>query len=630
MRKSIAKNAVSLSVFFLSFLTVFITCFALVKSDSNMNSKQGLPDLVSCNLDFSGCEFGETYVKQHMKGEYEFFYNRWIVEENYHGEPDCRVNVPHHYKDTVLNGKRLSNEGYSSYRVYVEGLPVGTKIWFINNNFVGGFYAYINSELVVKYGTRAKTGTCLSNGGDDMTLEYVVKDANPLTVVFEVSSSYQGGLTSPARLVINTLGRNPTSQYLTNNIGFITLGLIFGLLIFSFLLNIGATRRDFSFSILMGVITIMFFFSIDVYWRVLSIFRANTYNPIIFINLLIATVLPFALYYHLAKNKRIKHSWAYPLAFGTISTVSLILYFALMGTFYQVIPLLLSLLSLALLLFPLTMGAFEGKKANVVFILMIFSLLTYYAVTFFDLENIMIAGTEQSISYVMLPVILSIIVLYRLFTATKTKSYIKALEKEREALEMKAESLTEQIKPHYVFNCLSSIQGAYRESNERGEKMLNAFSRHLRDSIDSDAKLIPFEEEIERIINYVDLENIRKEGGPELLLNLEESDFLIPPLSLEPFVENAVKHGRLGEKSDGFVSISSSDDGDFYLVLIEDNGAGFEPDKVPPSSVGIKNAKERLLILCNAETEVSSSPGNGTKVKIRIPKKEIEDERDCA
>ncbi len=629
MKLGIKKEATSLAVFLLSFLAVFITCFALVKSDSNMNSKQGLPDLADCSLDFNGYEFGETYVKQHMKGEYEFFYNKWIVEENYTGEPDCRVNVPHHYKDTVLNGERLSNEGYSSYRVYVKGLPVGTKIWFINNNFVGGFYAYINSELALKYGTRAKTGTCFSNGGDDMTAEYVVKDSNPLTVVFEVSSSYQGGLTSPARLVINTLGRNPTSQYLTNNIGFVMMGLILGLLVFSFVINLGATKRDFSFSLVMGLITIMTFFSIDVYWRVLSIFRTNTYNPIIFINLLIATALPFALYFHLVKSQKIKHHWAYPIAFGGISTLSVIFYFTLIGTFYQVIPLMCSLLSLALLLIPLTEGMFEGSKVNLAFVFMIFSLLTYYAITFFDLENVMIAGTERSISYVMFPIIIIVIVLYRLATVTKTKRYIKALEKEQKALEMKAEALVEQIKPHYVFNCLSSIQGAYQENSKKGEKMLSTFSKHLRNSLEVSSKLVPFQKEVERILNYVELENMRKEKKVELLLNLEETDFLIPPLSLEPFVENAFKHGELEERSEGYVSLSSFEEEKDYLILIEDNGIGFDVNQAKPDSVGIKNAKERLKILCGAEANIASRQGEGTKVEIRIPK-EHKDEHDRA
>ena len=610
-------------VVLLSFLAVFITCFALVRSDVNMNSKQGLPDLNDCSLDFTGYEFGETYVKQHMKGEYEFFYNKWIVEESYDGEPDCRVSVPHHYKETTIDGKQLSNDGYSSYRVTVKGLPIGTKIWFINNNFVGGFYAYINSELVLKYGTRAKNGTCYSNGGDDMTKEYVVKDSNPLTVVFEVSSSYQGGLTSPARLAINTLGRNPTSQYLTNNIGFIVLGLMLGLLVFSFIINLGATKRDFSFSILMGVISLMTFFSIDVYWRVLSIIKINTYNPIIFINLLISLAIPFALYHHLVKNERINRNIFYPIAFGAISLISIVLYFVLMGTFYQVIPCMLSLLSLAILLIPLSRGIFEGNKVNLAFIFIVFSLLTYYSVTFFDLENIMIAGTEQSISYVMLPIIAIIIILYRLSTVSNTKKYVKALKAEEKASRLKADSLKRQIKPHYVFNCLSSIQGAYKEDPEKGEKMLTMFSKELRSNIDaSNAELVPFENELERILNYVELENMAKGRKIELLLSLDETNFELPPLSLEPYIENSYKHSRVEEKEDGYISLSTSSDESNYIISIEDNGIGFDVNKTKKDSVGLKNAKERLQIVVGGKVTITSKINEGTKVEIRIPRKD--------
>lgn len=576
-----------------------------------------------CSLDFTGYEFGETYVKQHMKGEYEFFYNKWIVEESYDGEPDCRVSVPHHYKETTIDGKQLSNDGYSSYRVTVKGLPIGTKIWFINNNFVGGFYAYINSELVLKYGTRAKNGTCYSNGGDDMTKEYVVKDSNPLTVVFEVSSSYQGGLTSPARLAINTLGRNPTSQYLTNNIGFIVLGLMLGLLVFSFIINLGATKRDFSFSILMGVISLMTFFSIDVYWRVLSIIKINTYNPIIFINLLISLAIPFALYHHLVKNERINRNIFYPIAFGAISLISIVLYFVLMGTFYQVIPCMLSLLSLAILLIPLSRGIFEGNKVNIAFIFIVFSLLTYYSVTFFDLENIMIAGTEQSISYVMLPIIAIIIILYRLSTVSNTKKYVKALKAEEKASRLKADSLKRQIKPHYVFNCLSSIQGAYKEDPEKGEKMLTMFSKELRSNIDaSNAELVPFENELERILNYVELENMAKGRKIELLLSLDETNFELPPLSLEPYIENSYKHSRVEEKEDGYISLSTSSDESNYIISIEDNGIGFDVNKTKKDSVGLKNAKERLQIVVGGKVTITSKINEGTKVEIRIPRKD--------
>ncbi len=620
MKHKWKKVIVSLTTAIFALLSIFISCFCLVRSDINMNSKQGLPDLKNGLIDFTGYDISETYVKQHMKGEYEFFYNRWIVEENDTSECDAKVSVPHHYKDTVIDGKRLSNEGYSSYRVYVKGLPVGTKIWFINNNFVGGFYAYINKELVLKYGTRAKTGNCKSNGGDDMTMEYVVEDTNPLEVVFEVSSSYQGGLTSPCRLVINTLGRNPTSQYLTNNIGFLVFGIVISLLIVSFVININVTKRDFSFSVFMIMLTVMTFFSIDVYWRILSIVKTNTYNPIIFINLLISIMLSFSLYYHLVQSKKINGNKWYLISMSMVSVISIVLYFALMGTFYQVIPLMISLVNYLILLPPLSCSVVEGKKVCLSFILIILSLMIYFSLTFFDLENIMIAGLEQSISYIMLPLIVIVIILYRISTVSNTKRYIQVLEEEKKLESIKIDVLKEQIQPHFIFNCLTSIQGAYQEDKKKGEEMITMFSKHLRNNLEaSSSDLVPFEVELNNILNYVSLENMRKTEGCDLLLDLETVDFTLPPLTLEPFVENAIQYSKVEEKEDGFISLSTRKEKDTIIVEIEDNGVGFDTDKVKDSSIGLRNAKERLSLTLHATTQITSKISEGTKVSIRIP-----------
>ncbi len=620
MKHKWKKIIASLTTVIFAALSIFIACFCLVKSDINMNSKQGLPDLVNGVIDFTGYDISETYVKQHMKGEYEFFYNRWIVEENDDSECDAKVSVPHHYKDTILEGKRLSNDGYSSYRVYVKGLPIGTKIWFINNNFVGGFYAYINKELVVKYGTRAKTGNCKSNGGDDMTKEYVVESVEPLEVVFEVSSSYQGGLTSPCRLVINTLGRNPTSQYLTNNIGYLVFGLVIALLIVSFIININLTKRDFSFSLFMIMLTFMTFFSIDVYWRVLSIVKTNTYNPIIFINLLICIMISFSLYYHLVQSKKISGNKWYLITMSIVSAVSIVLYFILMGTFYQVIPLMLTLLNFMILLPPLSCSFVDGKKICLAFILIALVLMLYFSLTFFDLENIMIAGLEQSISYIMLPLVVMVIILYRISTVSNTKKYIRVLEEEKKLESIKIDILKEQIQPHFIFNCLTSIQGAYQEDNKKGEEMITMFSKHLRSNLEaSSSDLVPFEVELNNILNYVSLENMRRAKECDLLLDLDVVDFALPPLTLEPFIENAIQYSKVEEKENGFISLSTKKDNDMIIIEIEDNGVGFDADKVKDSSIGLRNAKERLSLTLHATTEITSKISEGTKVSIIIP-----------
>lgn len=606
----------------LSVIIIFITSFFLVFSDKNMNSKQNLPDFNGTTIDFTGYDIKDSYLKQHMKGNYEFYYNRWIIEEKYDGQYDNIVKVPHHLKNTLVNGKKISNIGYCSYKCYVKGLPIGTKIWFINNNFVGGFYAYINGKLVLKYGTRDKTGNCKSNGGDDLTLEYIVEDNNPLEVVFEVSSSFQGGLTSPARLIINTLGRNPTSQYLTNNIGFIVLGLVIGLLIFSLIINLKVTYRDIFFSLFMLCITLMTFFSIDVYWRFLSFTKLNTYNYIIFINLIVSIILSICLYISLLKAGQVKENKIIFLIFLINSSIDIVLYFILMGTFFQIISLMLTLINFVII-FVLLNNNIASNKINLLYDLMIVSLLTYFTATFFDLENIMIAGLEQSISYLLFPIIIIVIILYRIYSTNSTNKYIHLLEEEKKELKVKADLLKNQIKPHYIFNVLSSIEQAYKVDYFLGEEMLNDFSKHLRSNLETKgSSLVSINEEIDIILNYVRLENLRKKDDIEILLDIEETDFLVPPLSLETFIENAIKYSKIEEKKGGFISISTYKDDYNYYIEIEDNGIGFNIHEVKEESIGIKNAKERIRILTGGNVEIVSKIDIGTKIVITLPRKE--------
>lgn len=615
--RSILFGLISLLVMVTS---VLVCSFFLIQSDSNMNSKQGMPDMVGTSLDFTGYDFDNQYLKQHMKGEYEFFYNKWIVEDNYEGKEDAIVSVPHHYKDTAIDGKQLDNTGYSSYRMYIKGLKKGTKIWFMNNNFIGGFYAYINRELVLKYGSHNKVGNATSNGGDELTITYVVNDTNPLEVVFEVSSCPQGGLTSPARLCISTLADNPTSPSLTNNIGFITLGMIFSLFIFSFIINLGVTKREFSFSILMFPFILISLFSVGVYWRLLSFIKSKHYNYILEFNIISYILLIFALYYHLVKTKKMSFSW--PHLIGLIATciASIILFFTLMGTFYQVISLMLLVLGLISFSFPLSFDLKENKE-NIIYLILVLSIAIFATCTFFDLENIMLAGLEQATSYIFFPIILCVIVLYRLATAKTNQRLIKALEVEKKQNEIKAEALKAQIKPHFIFNCLSAIQSTYQKDPKAGERLLTKFSIHLRNNVDSSVtEVIPFSRELDNILNYIELENARRDTKIEVLLDIDESNFDLPMLCLQPFIENAFKYSKVEEKDNGYIQIKTYQDKRNYNVLISDNGVGFDKTKTKDNSVGIKNAKERLELISHAKVKIVSKLGKGTHITISFPK----------
>lgn len=146
------------------------------------------------------------------------------------------------------------------------------------------------------------------------------------------------------------------------------------------------------------------------------------------------------------------------------------------------------------------------------------------------------------------------------------------------------------------------------------------FSKHLRSNLEaSSSDLVPFEVELNNILNYVSLENMRRTKECDLLLDLDVVDFILPPLTLEPFIENAIQYSKVEEKENGFISLSTKKDNDMIIIEIEDNGVGFDADKVKDSSIGLRNAKERLSLTLHATTEITSKISEGTKVSIRIP-----------
>lgn len=191
--------------------------------------------------------------------------------------------------------------------------------------------------------------------------------------------------------------------------------------------------------------------------------------------------------------------------------------------------------------------------------------------------------------------------------------------------QVKSCSLQAQIKPHFVFNVLSSIKSLYHVHPDSGDYAIDLFSKHLRAQIEATgADLIPFEKELDNIRVFTDLENIRREKDLNIIFNIEYSDFSIPALSLQPFVENAIKYGRTSEKEDGYISISSCCENGEILLEIADNGAGFDPESIPQSSYGIRNSVERFRLLKGVTPQIISSPGNGTVIKIRFYEASLE------
>ena len=159
----------------------------------------------------------------------------------------------------------------------------------------------------------------------------------------------------------------------------------------------------------------------------------------------------------------------------------------------------------------------------------------------------------------------------------------------------------------------------------RAKAMVNSFAEYLRNNLSSleETGLIAFETELSHIQTYLDIEKMRFEDTLEIEYDIKCVDFSLPVLTVQPIVENAVKHGTSKKRGGGRVTISTDEDKESYIIKVADTGCGFDPTKPKNDGkrhVGIDNVRQRLFNMCGGTLSIESEVGKGTLATIIIPK----------
>lgn len=200
----------------------------------------------------------------------------------------------------------------------------------------------------------------------------------------------------------------------------------------------------------------------------------------------------------------------------------------------------------------------------------------------------------------------------------------------RERLNMEAAWLQAQIKPHFVMNTLNSIVALSTVDNDRMIELVNEFSVYLRASyeIHNTGQHICLAQEMGLVKAYVRIEQER--FGERLNVTWDVDDqleLLIPPLIIQPLVENAVTHGVLSRSRGGTVHIAVQESGNSVLFKIVDDGTGMSEDQIrlilggkAGSGVGLHNTHLRIRQINGKGLSISSRPGVGTSVSFVLPK----------
>lgn len=222
-----------------------------------------------------------------------------------------------------------------------------------------------------------------------------------------------------------------------------------------------------------------------------------------------------------------------------------------------------------------------------------------------------------------LAVTLSILVIF-LFLQVEQARRMK--ERELELTEMRIAVMLSQIQPHFLYNALTSIKGLCATDPGRAEKAVDSFSAFLRGNMASLTAPgpIPFSQELAHCRNYLELEQLRFGERVKVACALPVTDFMIPTLTLQPLVENAVRHGVTKRREGGTVRICTEETDGGWKVTVADDGVGFDPAEKRGDGrghTGIGNVRARLESQCGGSLTVKSVPGKGTTVEIDLPKR---------
>ena len=219
---------------------------------------------------------------------------------------------------------------------------------------------------------------------------------------------------------------------------------------------------------------------------------------------------------------------------------------------------------------------------------------------------------ETSLTYVSMSI--SVLAMYTDIFIRKQAAY----DRQDKAL------MLSQINPHFTYNTLTAIASMCDSSPRQAKNLTIDFARYLRHNLDTLTcdGTIPFTKELEHVECYLKIEKARFRERLNIIYSIQCTDFNIPPLTVQPLVENAVKHGITKKTTGGTVKISALLVDRYYVVEIIDDGVGFDVEAVSSKAdghVGLANVESRIKRMCRGSIGIKSTPGVGTRVTVMIP-----------
>lgn len=568
-------------------------------------------------LDLS--EHGQNRLESfNLNGQWEFYWDRILsAQEIRSGQEEfVLVEAPGQWTDLTRNGQELSAFGKATYRIRVANAPVGARLAARIQNQASAYRLYVDDRLLAANGNFGDTADAPISGYRPRFAEFTCQTGD-FDLVMQVSNhAYAvGGMWEPIRF--GTLESMSRVDDTIKIVEYLTIG---------------------SLVIMCFVLLVMFI-----------IVRKEK-------EMLILGGMGFCVLLHLSEYGDVIISYLWPgmpiAGFGWIEYLSQgWIQFFLLYFLYSVYPSLIKrwLVNL-LLIYSICMTAFvllaPFEVAAGTYQIMYGILLLVLMLNVFYTARAALSGFTGGRSLLAAMALILFTMLYDsvsadlplavffvdnwafCFTVLFLVQFALVARRYKEAQRIEMGLLKSQIRPHFVHNALATIISISRKDSERSRELLMDFSSYLRGCYDYEGDdLIPLEEELDFVRAYAALEQARFGNKLKVQYQIEVNDILVPPLILQPLVENAFIHGLREKEEGGIVTVYAIHKGSGVVRLgVRDDGVGLQAERSKSEErqgIGIANINRRLARLYHTRLVYTVPEGGGCEVYMEVPIMEV-------
>ena len=214
-----------------------------------------------------------------------------------------------------------------------------------------------------------------------------------------------------------------------------------------------------------------------------------------------------------------------------------------------------------------------------------------------------------------------------LFAIMHADSTEKFMRQQQEIAHQKASIMVLQMRPHFIYNSMMGIYYLCDQDPKKAKKVTLDFTTYLRKNFAAIAseETIPFTEELEHTRAYLAVEMAQFEDSLFVNFDTPYTLFRLPPLTLQPIVENAVVHGMRASNDPIHISVATRKTSSAIEIIVEDDGPGFQPTDNNEPHIALNNIRQRLELMCHGTLTISPRKDSGTFVKVTLPLSKAEE-----